>query len=223
MSFISIKDFTTGVAAKLRTFLVNTDENVTVHGLVDSANGEILGTKTEAKSTATDATSVSFMQVLKQISASVQAALAARWLAGSGVGFTWTTIFSTDLNSLASTNALLQAADILNGTALDKFMDLSLTLGSLTPVGAGANISVHLYPLHDAGAAYGDGRFTAAAAGPVSYPPVAVIPLVVVAQAQTGVAVGIPIPPGTFRLVVCNNAGVALNATGNVLKYRTYN
>lgn len=47
MAFISVKDFTTGIAAKLRTFLVNTDENVTVHGLVDSANGEILGTLTE--------------------------------------------------------------------------------------------------------------------------------------------------------------------------------
>lgn len=73
MSFVSVKDFTTGLAAKLRTFLVNTDENVTVHGLVDSANGEILGTKTDAANTATNATSVSMMSVFKQVSLSIQA------------------------------------------------------------------------------------------------------------------------------------------------------
>ena len=82
MAFVSIKDFTTGLAAKLRTFLVNTDENVTVHGLVDSANGEILGTKTDAANTATDNTSLSFMQVLKQVSASDQAAATVAGAAG---------------------------------------------------------------------------------------------------------------------------------------------
>lgn len=148
---------------------------------------------------------------------------AVAWTAGAGVGLTWTTIFSTDLNSLASGNALLQAADITNGTALDKYIDVSLTLASLTPVGVGANIGIHLYPLHDGGSAYGDGRFTSAAAGPVLYPPVAIIPLVVAAQAQTGVATGIVIPPGTFRLVFVNNAGAALASSGNTLKYRSYN
>lgn len=73
MAFISVKDFTTSLAVKLRTFLVNTDENVTVHGLVDSANGEILGTKTDAANTATNTTAVSMMSVFKQISASIQA------------------------------------------------------------------------------------------------------------------------------------------------------
>jgi hypothetical protein len=41
--------------------------------LFDSAEGEILGTKADAKSAATDTTPVSHTQVLKQISASVQA------------------------------------------------------------------------------------------------------------------------------------------------------
>ncbi len=88
MSFIDVKDFTTGLRNKLRTFLVNTDENVTVHGIVDSANGEVLGTKTEAKSTATDTTSASMMQVLKQVSASVQSLVTAigstAWDLGAG-------------------------------------------------------------------------------------------------------------------------------------------
>jgi hypothetical protein len=77
MAFVSIKDFTLGTAQKLRTFLVNTDENVTVHGLVDSANGEILGVRTDAANTATNGTSISFMSVFKQISASIQALVTA--------------------------------------------------------------------------------------------------------------------------------------------------
>jgi hypothetical protein len=47
------------------------------HVLYDSAEGEILGTKTDAKNAATDATSVSFMSVWKQISASIQALVTA--------------------------------------------------------------------------------------------------------------------------------------------------
>jgi hypothetical protein len=45
--------------------------------LIDSTGAEILGTKVDAKSTATDATSVSLMQVWKQVSASVQAMVTA--------------------------------------------------------------------------------------------------------------------------------------------------
>lgn len=43
------------------------------HVIYDEAEGEILGRKTDAKSTATDTTAVNLMQVQKQISASVQA------------------------------------------------------------------------------------------------------------------------------------------------------
>lgn len=87
MAFVSVKDFTTGLAAKLSTWLVNTDENVTKHGLVDSANGEILGTKTDAANVATDATSLSVMSVIKQVSKSIQALAA---LIASGAASTGT-------------------------------------------------------------------------------------------------------------------------------------
>ena len=115
MAFISIKDFTTGVAAKLRTFLVNTDENVTVHGIVDTANGEILGTRTDDKSTTTGTGSVSMMSVFKQISASVQAlvtAFGAAWTRAAG---------AADANTLrvtvASDSQTAQVADNADGLA----------------------------------------------------------------------------------------------------------
>lgn len=76
MAYFSIKDFTTSVAAKVRSVVVNTDENLPAHVIQDTAGNDVIGTKIEAKSTATDTTSVSFMQVFKQISFSIQAAAA---------------------------------------------------------------------------------------------------------------------------------------------------
>ena len=76
MAFVSVKDFTTGLAAKLSTWLVNTDENVTKHGLVDSANAEVLGKAGDAAATQTDGTAVGLTSVFKQISKSIQAAAA---------------------------------------------------------------------------------------------------------------------------------------------------
>jgi hypothetical protein len=197
--------------------------NITTLGqtLTDGANITI-GATTDAAVTAGATGSVSAK--LRSISRDVATAAQASWRAGAGVGLTWTTIMSTDLNSLASTNALLQAADIDNTTALDKYMDLSLVLASaIFPNTNGLNVSVHIYPLSDDGSHYGDGKFTTAAAGPPAYPACAVFPLIInVTQAQYGQATGILIPPGKFRVVLCNNAGVNFAGTNNTLKYRTY-
>lgn len=161
---------------------------------------------------------------LRSISRDLVTRATALWSAGAGVGLTWTDIFSTaTLNSIANGNAILSDLAITNGTALDKYMDVSIALGSAAFTGSGINISLHLYPLNSDGSTYGDGKFGTSAAGPCAYPPVAVIPLVAAAQAQTGSAVGIVIPPGTFKLVLANNGGVALAASGNTCKYRTYN
>jgi hypothetical protein len=148
----------------------------------------------------------------------------ASWLAGQGAGLSWTSYMSTELNSIASGNAILASADITNGTGLDRYMDVSVVLASATfPNTAGLNISLHIYPLSDDATHYGDGKFTSSVAGPPNYAPCATIPLIInVTQAQYGQATGIVIPPGTFRLVLCNNGGVALAASGNTVKYRTY-
>lgn len=66
---------TTPLAAstKFKTKDTGSNGHMPGHVIYDSAEGEILGTKTDNKSTATDTTSVSFMSVWKQISASAQA------------------------------------------------------------------------------------------------------------------------------------------------------
>jgi hypothetical protein len=146
-----------------------------------------------------------------------------KWIAGSGAGLTWTSLDSSSLNSLASTNAILSGTQIDNSTSLDMFADISLILASATFV-APAYVGIYLYPLSDDNATYGDGRFGSAAAGP---PPsnyaVGTIGLVAGTQAQTGQLLRIIIPPAKFKFVYYNLGGVAWNASGNTVKYRTYN
>jgi len=149
-----------------------------------------------------------------------------KWVAGSGVGFTWSTAntSSTLFNALASGNALISDLAITNQAALDIFCDISWLAGGTATTAAPNFLGFYLYPLGQDGATYGDGRFTATAAGP---PPNAyeVGAFSFAAAASTtiaGVITGIIMPPGTFKFLVYNQSGVALAST-NVFKYRTYN
>jgi hypothetical protein len=147
-----------------------------------------------------------------------------KWIAGSGVGLTWTDAFATaTLNSIASGNAILSAVSITNQTALDIFADVSLHLASAAFV-APNYIGVYLYPLTHGGSVYGDGRFGTSAAGPPAstYYKGSIV-LVAATQAQDGILTGIVIPPGTFSLVLYNQGGVAFAGSGNTCQYRTYN
>lgn len=147
-----------------------------------------------------------------------------KWIAGSGVGFTYTDAFSTaTLNSIANGNAILSDLQIDNSAALDMFARISIALASA--VFAAPNfIGVYLYPLNKDGTTYGDGRFGSSAAGP---PPSnylwAIIGLVAGTQAQEGSTQFLPIPPGKFKLVFYNGGGVTLAASGNTCQYETAN
>ena len=148
-----------------------------------------------------------------------------RWVAGNGVGLTWTACFGAELNSLAIGNAVQSSVTIANATALDLLADLSISLGSVTTPAGLPYIGVYLYPLNQDGTTYGDGRFTSStnAQPPTSYY-VGAIP---VPASATGVIVGnlrsIPLLAGSFRFVFYNNAGVILAASGNTASYRTFN
>lgn len=147
-----------------------------------------------------------------------------KWIAGSGVGLTYTDAFSTaTLNSIASGNAILSDLQIDNSTALDVFCDVSIVLGSAAFV-APNYIGIYLYPLNKDGTTYGDGRFGTSAAGPPggSYQN-KTIALVAATQAQEGTAPGFILPPGKFKFVLYNQGGVALASSGNTCQYRTYN
>jgi len=149
-----------------------------------------------------------------------------RWIAGSGVGLTWTSICTTELNSLASNNAVLCSTVVTNGTALDLFANFSIAFGSVTSGSGSPSITVSIYPLNEDGSTYGDGLFGSAAAGPpaVVTCQIPVNPAVTAAIVGTG-SCGLPVmlPPGSFKVVVWNNAGVNLASSGNVVQYRTFN
>lgn len=143
------------------------------------------------------------------------------WIAGASAG--WQSAFGSEINSIVNGNAILSSINIGNGTALDEFMDISISLGSITPV-APNFIGFYIHPFNQDGSTYGDGRFSSSAAGP----PASTyyrgnIVLVAAAQVQTGVVTGIVLPPGDFKLVMYNRAGVTLASSANVIKYRTYN
>lgn len=150
-----------------------------------------------------------------------------KWVAGSGVGFTWTQCFATaDLTSLANGSSVLSSqGDITNQTALDIFADISFNLASLT-VAAPAKLDFFIYPQNQDGSTYGDGAFTAgtqAATTPSSSLWVGSFVMQTGAAAKNGIVTGLIIPPGTFRFCLQNNAGVAFSASTNAIKYRSYN
>jgi hypothetical protein len=148
-----------------------------------------------------------------------------KWIAGSGQGLTWGAAFGSEVNSVVNGNAVISSVQVDNSTALDVFADVSISLGSVT-TGAGAPyIGIYLVPLNQDATSYGDGRFGSSAAGPP--PPaywVGSIPCQVsTAAVITGEVRGIVIPPGKFKFLLYNQAGVTLAASSNTVAYRTYN
>lgn len=155
-----------------------------------------------------------------------------KWVGGSGQGLTWGAAFGTELQSLPSLDAVLSSVAIVNGgTTLDMFADVDFRCTTVTTTG-NPFLGLYLYDLLDDGTTYGDGRFATAAVGP---PPSSYFAgLLVLPPAGAGALSGkfrnplsgqpgIIIPPGTFKFVLLNKAGVALPASGITCDYRTYN
>jgi hypothetical protein len=140
--------------------------------------------------------------------------------------------FGTEINSLPTGDAVLSTISFDNTVATlgtpDQFLDLSFT-GALTAsetVGAGAGLAFFLYCLQADGATFGDGRLVAGtqlAFQPLLCP-MGGIPV------QTGTAIttfagnitGFVIPPRKFAIVMQNNTGFALAATGLLCEISTY-
>lgn len=151
-----------------------------------------------------------------------------KWIAGSGQGLTYgTAINAADINSLANGKGVLSSvADITNGTALDMFADVSYQLGSITAA-VPNYISLHIYPLNSDASTYGDNQFptpgTAVTAAPMPVYWVGNMFFPTGAATIKGTISRIVLPPGSFRFLIYNQAGVALASSGNTIQYRTYN
>lgn len=154
-----------------------------------------------------------------------------KWVAGAGVGLTWTAAFGTELNSLPSGDAVLSSVNIANDTALDMFADVDFRCTTITTVG-NPFLSLYIYELLDDGTTYGDGHFATAALGPppssffaalLSLPPAGAGALSGRFRNPLSGQPGIVLPPGQFKFVLHNGSGVALASSGVVCDYRTYN
>lgn len=149
----------------------------------------------------------------------------------AGAVSAWTSLMTTELNSLVTGNAILGSTSIDNGTNLDMFVEFSFVGGgSITPTGA-PFLGLFLYPQNGDASTFGDGRFGSSAAGP---PPLnyyrGYAGIVASAGTQTGSFAipgtgifQIPMPRGVWKPVLYNVSGVTLTSSGNILYYRTTN
>ena len=146
------------------------------------------------------------------------------WVAGSGQGLGWGSCFGSEINSVVSGNAVLSSVSITNGTALDLFGDLSISLGSITPGSGSPYIGFSRLPLNQDGSSYGDGRFGTSAAGPPPSPYYigSILCIPSTAGVLTGTISFVMLPPGTCKFLLYNLAGATLASSANTVSYRTY-
>jgi len=129
-------------------------------------------------------------------------------------------LLTTELNSLSNNAASAASSAIANQTNLDVYADIELVLGSLSP--AAPNYCT-LYILE----AIDGTNYPSATAAVIRNQPSQILctfPLdTTAATAQLVVVRNVVLPPGSFKVVLDNQAGVALNASGNTVKMITYN
>lgn len=140
------------------------------------------------------------------------------------IAFSWDTpiaiasALTTELNSLANGSYTAASAAIDNETGLYEYMGAELALASLTPTGT-PSASLFLVESLD-GTNYADGGGSVV---PANESLIGTFSLSTGVGAKRRILSKILIPPFPFKLIVLNNAGVALAASGNTLKVRRYN
>lgn len=136
-------------------------------------------------------------------------------------GVSATNALSTGLDSLADAARALSGA-IDNSTNLNLYMDLQLEIKytSSAPTAGVIVAEVYLLPTVD-GTNYEEGGTTITPQASR---------LVATFESRNGstsafeylTSLGIPIPVGSFKLLLINKSGKTLASSGNTLKYRTY-
>lgn len=124
----------------------------------------------------------------------------------------WTSFMTTALNSLATATDSAASSAISNGTNLALLMDISLNLGSFNPSGT-PFLEIHLLPLSGDGSTYADKSAATL---------VDTIQVKTGSSAKVAEAIGIPVPPGDYKLIIVNQTGASLAASANTAYYRLY-
>lgn len=130
-----------------------------------------------------------------------------------------TSYLTTELNSLADAANKLGAA-IDNSAGLDMYADVEISLAAQGSArSAGAYVAVYLIPSADGGTTYAYGGDSL---DPGANHLVATVPFDAATTARDQLATMIPVPPGHFKLLIQNQTGQALAASGSTVQYRLY-
>ena len=126
------------------------------------------------------------------------------------------TALTTELNALANGSLSTASANIANHTDLYRYITFFLSLASLTPA-SGAYLNVYILYSKDDGTTWADASTANVFAVKATMTP----------STSTGAKElafeNVPIAPFDFKLVVENECGVALAASGSTLKYARHN
>lgn len=129
-------------------------------------------------------------------------------------------VLTTELDSLANNAMSAASGAINNDTNLDMYGDLELNLGTLSPT-AGGYVAVYI-----AEAADGTNYPAPSAADQRLQTNALLCTFALSTTATTAqrlVARNVLLPPGKFKIYLDNQAGAAMNASGNTLKLLPYN
>lgn len=144
----------------------------------------------------------------------------------------FTSLMTTELNSLTSAQAILGSTAIDNATNLDLEVEFSFLGGGSVTAAGSPFLALYLYPLNGDGSTYGDGRFGSAASGPppqsylagyIGGIPTGARTVIGSFARPDGQGFSIRLPRGSWKPVFHNGLGVNLSASGNILYYKTTN
>ena len=131
---------------------------------------------------------------------------------------TFTTYLGADLDNLAS-DARVLGAEIDNTTALDLYYDFELNVTFDSAPTNGMPVDLYVIPAVG-GTDYTDGS---ASVEPRESLRVGSFDVANVGTAQRLALLNVLVPPGKFKILIRNSAGVGWTANGHTLKYRPHN
>lgn len=127
-----------------------------------------------------------------------------------------TTLLSTELNALASGSRTNASSAVDNDNASNRYLfaafELAVTFSS-TPL-SGKTVDLYILPSID-GTNYADGS---SSVNPSSAQYAGSFPVRAVATAQRLLLYNVALPPTDFKVLLINNAGQTMAASGNTLK-----
>lgn len=129
------------------------------------------------------------------------------------------TVLTTELNSLANASRTNVGSEINNGSNLDRYGWLELSVDFVSAPSAGGHCLLYMIPAYDA-TNYADGSSSLA---PGANLLTAIIPVAATTAAQRVVSTRFELPPCKIKFILENQSGQAFPASGSTVTLYTAN